>query len=43
MSLKLLLDENVPPKVAIELRQPGYDAVHLRDIGLKGSKDSQVI
>ncbi|MCX5991052.1 MAG: DUF5615 family PIN-like protein [Chloroflexi bacterium] len=42
MSLKLLLDENIPPRVAMELRQSGYDVVHVGDTGLKGCKDSEV-
>ena len=29
MSLKLLLDENIPPQVATELRRLDYDAIHL--------------
>jgi len=43
MSLKLLLDENIPPQVATELRQLDYDAIHLRDVGLKGKGDKEVI
>lgn len=43
MSLKLLLDENVPPQVATELRQSGYDVVHVRDVGLKGCKNSELM
>ena len=43
MSLKLLLDENLPPQVATELRQQGYDVMHLRDMGMKGCKDSELI
>lgn len=43
MSVKLLLDENIPPQVAIELRHLDYDAVHLREVGLKGCKDSEVM
>lgn len=43
MSLKLLLDEDISPRVAVNLRHLGYDTIHLRDVGMKGSKDSQVI
>jgi predicted nuclease of predicted toxin-antitoxin system len=43
MSLKLLLDGNIPPRVAMELRQSGYDVVHVGDTGLKGCKDSEVL
>ena len=43
MSLKLLLDENIPPRVAMELRQSGYDVVHVGDAGLRGCKDSELM
>ena len=43
MSLKLLLDENVPPLVATELRKLGYDVVHSRGMGLKGCKDPELL
>lgn len=43
MSLKLMLDENIPPRVATELRQLGYDIVHVREAGLKGHRDSEVM
>lgn len=43
MSLKLLLDENIPPQVAIQLCQSGYDVMHLRDAGLKGCEDSELM
>ena len=43
MSLKLLLDENISPQVANELRHLGYDVMHLRDMGMKGCKDSELI
>jgi predicted nuclease of predicted toxin-antitoxin system len=43
MSIKLLLDENIPPQVATALRQSGYDVIHLRDAGLKGCKNSDLI
>lgn len=43
MSLRLLLDENVPPQAAIQLRQHDYDAVHVRDVNLKGHEDSQIM
>lgn len=43
MSLKLLVDENISPLVAMELRRLGYDAVHAKDVGLKGCKDMQLM
>lgn len=43
MSLKLLLDENISPNVAVELQRLGFDAIHIRTIKMKGCKDSEVI
>lgn len=43
MSLKLLLDENISPRVASGLRYSGYDAVHPREVGLKGARDSEIV
>ena len=43
MSVKLLLDENISPLVAIELRDLGYDVVHSRDGGLKGCRDAELM
>ncbi len=42
--VKLLLDENVSPKVAEELaRVDGLDACHVRDRGLLAASDPQVL
>lgn len=35
-SIKLLLDENLSPSIALALRQSGSDAVHVRDRGMTG-------
>lgn len=43
MSLKLLLDENISPTVAVELRRAGWDAIHPREVGMKGRKDTEII
>jgi predicted nuclease of predicted toxin-antitoxin system len=43
MSLKLLLDENIPPQVTTELRRSGYDAVHVREANLRGHTDSDIL
>lgn len=43
MSLKLLLDENISPVVAQRLAEMGFDAVHVREVGLKGAKDPDVL
>jgi predicted nuclease of predicted toxin-antitoxin system len=39
---KLLLDENLSPKVAQLRCEDGIDAIHVRDIGLLGGTDAQV-
>lgn len=41
--VKLLLDENLSPRVAIELRADGHDAVHLRERGRLGIADPEVL
>ena len=43
MSLRFLLDENIAPSVADGLREKGYDVVHVRDVGLRGAPDPDVI
>ncbi|MBI2906974.1 MAG: DUF5615 family PIN-like protein [Chloroflexi bacterium] len=43
MSPNVLLDENLPPGLAADLRALGYDATHVREAGLKGRRDSEVI
>jgi predicted nuclease of predicted toxin-antitoxin system len=40
---KLLIDENLSPNVAVALRAEGVDAVHVRDRGLNGASDAQVL
>lgn len=40
--MKLLLDENLSPKVAERLRRDGWDAVHVRDRGMLGAPDHEV-
>ena len=42
--MKLLLDENISPKVAEELaRVDGMDACHVRDRGLLAASDAEVM
>ncbi len=41
--MKLLLDENVSPTVSIALCTDGVDACHVRDRGLLGSTDREVL
>lgn len=41
--VKLLLDENLSPAVAVALQRSGLDVVHVRDRGLIGATDPQVL
>jgi predicted nuclease of predicted toxin-antitoxin system len=41
--VKLLLDENLSPRVAEALRNGGLDAVHVRDRGILGTPDHAVL
>ena len=43
MHAKLLLDENLSPRVAKALCVDGVDAVHVRDRGFLGATDAQVL
>ena len=41
--MKFLVDENISPTVAANLRSLGYNAVAAREVGLKGKSDSTLI
>ena len=41
--MKLLIDENLPPRLAGLLGDAGHDAVHVRDLGAAGASDPQII
>lgn len=41
--VKLLLDENLSPFIAVQLRDAGEDVVHVRDRGALGSEDPDVM
>lgn len=41
--VKLLLDENISPRAAIDLRADGHDVVHLRERGRLGIADPEVL
>jgi predicted nuclease of predicted toxin-antitoxin system len=41
--LKLLLDENLSPRAAIDLRADGVDVAHLRERGRLGISDPEVL
>jgi len=40
--MRFLIDEDLPRSTGDLLRKYGHDAIDVRDIGLKGSKDSEV-
>jgi predicted nuclease of predicted toxin-antitoxin system len=42
MSVIFLIDEDLPRSTAKLLRSVGYDALDVRDIGLRGAKDSEI-
>jgi predicted nuclease of predicted toxin-antitoxin system len=41
--MRLLLDMNLPPAMALWLRGEGHDAVHLRELGLSSLPDRDVL
>ena len=41
--VKLLLDENLSPTVANRLRAEGFDVAHVRDRGILGATDAEVL
>ena len=43
MSVKLLLDENLSPAAAVALIADGVDAYHLRDRGILGATDQELL
>ncbi len=43
LHVKLLLDENLSSAVAVALCREGVDAAHLRDRGLTGATDPEVL
>jgi len=40
---KFLIDENLSPLLARDLRELGFSAEAVRDLGLKGKNDNQII
>ncbi len=42
MSDTFLIDEDLPRSTARLLRSLGYEAIDVRDIGLRGAKDSEI-
>jgi predicted nuclease of predicted toxin-antitoxin system len=40
--VKFIVDAQLPPLLAEELRKAGHDAVAVRDVGLRSAKDSEI-
>lgn len=40
---KFLVDENLSPRLAVMLRSLGYDAVAVREVGLRGQSDAAIL
>ena len=41
--MKLLADENISPNSVASLRTLGFDILHIREIGLRGKPDEEVM
>ncbi len=41
--MKLLIDENLPPRLAALLSEAGHDAAHVRGLDAAGASDPQII
>lgn len=41
--MRLLLDNNLPPRLAALLRDAGYDTEHVRDHGMQSAADDDVL
>ena len=41
--MRLLIDENLPSRIATLLSEAGHDAVHVRDLDAAGASDPQII
>ena len=40
---RVLLDQGLPPDAAVLLREEGWDAVHVREIGMSQASDSAIL
>jgi predicted nuclease of predicted toxin-antitoxin system len=41
--VKLILDENLSPQHAVELRIEGHDAIAVPEVGLSGANDEEIL
>lgn len=43
MSLRFLVDEDLPRSTVKTLSEAGYEALDVRDVGLRGAKDREIL
>ncbi|HWF48001.1 MAG TPA: DUF5615 family PIN-like protein [Bryobacteraceae bacterium] len=43
ISLRFLIDNALPPRLAILLRENGHDAVHVRTYGMQAAQDEEIL
>ena len=43
MAPRFLIDENLSPLLAYQLRSHGFDAVHVQELGLRGVSDADLL
>ena len=41
--MRFLIDNALPPRFALLLREAGYNAVHVRDYGMQASRDDVIL
>lgn len=41
--MRLLVDQNLPPRLAQPLVEAGHDAVHVRDLGIASAPDPEIL
>jgi predicted nuclease of predicted toxin-antitoxin system len=41
--VRFLIDNALPPRLALLLREAGYNAVHVRDYGMQASRDDVIL
>lgn len=40
---RVLLDQGVPARAALILREAGWDAIHLRELGMQRAADTGIV
>ena len=40
---RFLLDQGLPPRAAVLLREAGWDAIHVRELGMAAASDADVL